>query len=194
MADILKSLGDAMERQQQRKHENNMEVLRAINTRPGMVVLGITLLVIALVLFGSQSAGNSEKDSPTDIVIGVDDFDFGDEDINRIYQEMLQSDYEEQLQRERTERITAIGLCVAAAGCFLRAALPWKKKEQVGTISEEPTSKESGDIPISTKPVENSAMPSAETDSREDRLENLKRLYEAGILSREEYDERRKKL
>ncbi|MFR6534761.1 MAG: SHOCT domain-containing protein, partial [Oscillibacter sp.] len=35
---------------------------------------------------------------------------------------------------------------------------------------------------------------SAETDSREDRLENLKRLYEAGILSREEYDERRKKL
>ena len=28
MANILQSLGDAIERQQQRKHENNMEVLR----------------------------------------------------------------------------------------------------------------------------------------------------------------------
>ena len=33
MANILQSLGDAIERQQQRKHENNMEVLRAIYTR-----------------------------------------------------------------------------------------------------------------------------------------------------------------
>ena len=37
MANILQSLGDAMERQQQRRHENNLEVLRAIYTRPGMI-------------------------------------------------------------------------------------------------------------------------------------------------------------
>jgi len=42
--------------------------------------------------------------------------------------------------------------------------------------------------------VENSATPSAETGSREERKKNLKTLYEAGILSREEYDARRKKL
>ena len=192
MADILKSLGDAMERQQQRKHENNMEVLCAINTRPGMVVLGVILLGAALALIWPQIA--PEADNTNSIVIDMSDFDFGDEEINRIYQEMLQSDYEEQLQRERNERITAIGLCIAAAGCFLRAALPWKKKEQAETISDDSASKEAEEIPVPPEPVENSAMPSAETDSRDDRFENLKRLYEAGILSKEEYDARRKKL
>lgn len=91
MADILKSLGDAMERQQQRKHENNMEVLRAINTRPGMVVLGVILLGAALALIWPQIA--PEADNTNSIVIDMSDFDFGDEEINRIYQKMLQSDY-----------------------------------------------------------------------------------------------------
>ena len=50
MANILQSLGNAMERQQQRRHENNMEVLRAIYTRPGMIVLGVILLGAALAL------------------------------------------------------------------------------------------------------------------------------------------------
>ena len=71
---------------------------------------------------------------------------------------------------------------------------PWRKKERAETISDDSASKEAEEIPVSPKPVENAAPQSAETDSREDRLENLKRLYEAGILSREEYDERRKKL
>lgn len=128
MANILQSLGDAIERQQQRKHENNMEVLRAIYTRPGMIVLGVILLGAALALIWPQIA--PEADNTNSIVIDMSDFDFGDEEMNRTVQEM----------------------------------------------------------------VENAAPQSAETDSREDRLENLKRLYEAGILSREEYDERRKKL
>ena len=128
MANILQSLGDAIERQQQRKHENNMEVLRAIYTRPGMIVLGVILLGAALALIWPQIA--PETDNTNSIVIDMSDFDFGDEEMNRTVQEM----------------------------------------------------------------VENAAPQSAETDSREDRLENLKRLYEAGILSREEYDERRKKL
>ena len=56
MANILQSLGDAIERQQQRKHENNMEVLRAIYTRPGMIVLGVILLGAALALIWPQIA------------------------------------------------------------------------------------------------------------------------------------------
>ena len=190
MADILKSLGDAMERQQQRKHENNMEVLRAINTRPGMIMLGVILLGAALALICPRTAPEKEVNG---VVIELESgeivFDTGDG--KRFDQEMLR---EGESRDKEMHLLGAFALGVGAAVCFVRAAMPWKKKEQVGTISAEPTSKESEDIPVSPKPVENAAMPSAETDSREDRLENLKRLYEAGILSREEYNERRKKL
>ena len=81
MANILQSLGDAIERQQQRKHENNMEVLRAIYTRPGMIVLGVILLGAALALIWPQIA--PEADNTNSIVIDMSDFDFGDEEMNR---------------------------------------------------------------------------------------------------------------
>ena len=189
MANILQSLGDAIERQQQRKHENNMEVLRAIYTRPGMIVLGVILLGAALALIWPQIA--PEADNTNSIVIDMSDFDFGDEEMNRAVQEMLENDQKQEEQRGRTG---AIFFGLGAAVCFVRAAMPWRKKERAETISEDFASKEAEEIPVSPKPVENAAPQSAETDSREDRLENLKRLYEAGILSREEYDERRKKL
>ena len=182
MANILQSLGDAIERQQQRKHENNMEVLRAIYTRPGMIVLGVILLGAALALIWPQIA--PETDNTNSIVIDMSDFDFGDEEMNRTVQEMVENDRK---QKEQSGRL-------GAAVCFVRAAMPWRKKERAETISDDSASKEAEEIPVSPKPVENAAPQSAETDSREDRLENLKRLYEAGILSREEYDERRKKL
>ena len=63
MANILQSLGDAIERQQQRKHENNMEVLRAIYTRPGMIVLGVILLGAALALIWPQIAPEADTAS-----------------------------------------------------------------------------------------------------------------------------------
>lgn len=189
MANILQSLGDAIERQQQRKHENNMEVLRAINTRPGMVVLGVILLGAALALIWPQIA--PETDNTNSIVIDMSDFDFGDEEMNRTVQEMVENDRK---QKEQSGRSGAIFFGLGAAVCFVRAAMPWRKKERAETISDDSASKEAEEIPVSPKPVENAAPQSAETDSREDRLENLKRLYEAGILSREEYDERRKKL
>lgn len=187
MANILQSLGDAIERQQQRKHENNMEVLRAIYTRPGMIVLGVILLGAALIW--PQIA--PETDNTNSIVIDVSDFDFGDEEMNRTVQEMVENDRK---QKEQSGRSGAIFFGLGAAVCFVRAAMPWRKKERAETISDDSASKEAEEIPVSPKPVENAAPQSAETDSREDRLENLKRLYEAGILSREEYDERRKKL
>lgn len=89
MANILQSLGDAIERQQQRKHENNMEVLRAIYTRPGMIVLGVILLGAALALIWPQIA--PEADNTNSIVIDMSDFDFGDEEMNRTVQEMVET-------------------------------------------------------------------------------------------------------
>lgn len=189
MANILQSLGDAMERQQQRRRETNMEILRAIYTRPGMIVLGTILLVAALTFIWPQIA--PEDDNSSSIVIDMNDFDFGDEEMNRAVREIVENDRK---QKEQSGRTGAIFFGLGAATCYVRAALPWKKREAAETISDDFASKEAEEIPVSPKPVENSAMPSAETDSREDRLENLKRLYEAGILSREEYDERRKKL
>ena len=96
MANILQSLGDAIERQQQRKHENNMEVLRAIYTRPGMIVLGVILLGAALALIWPQIA--PETDNTNSIVIDMSDFDFGDEEMNRTVQEMVENDRK---QKER---------------------------------------------------------------------------------------------
>ncbi len=189
MANFLQSLGDAMEHQQQRRRETNMEILRAIYTRPGMIVLGTILLVAALTFIWPQIA--PEDDNSSSIVIDMNDFDFGDEEMNRAVREIVENDRK---QKEQSGRTGAIFFGLGAAACYVRAALPWKKREAAETISKDSASIETEEIPVSPKPVENSAMPSAETDSREDRLENLKRLYEAGILSREEYDERRKKL
>ena len=189
MADILKSLGDAFDRSQRSKREANMEILRAIYTRSGMIVLGTILLVAALAFIWPQIA--PEDDSTNSIVIDMSDLDFGDEEMNRAVREMMEKD---QKQKEQSGRTGAIFFGLGAAACYVRAVLPWKKKEQTETISEESASKEAEKEPVFPKPAENAAQPGAETDSREDRLENLKRLYEAGVLSREEYDERRKRL
>ena len=188
MANILQSLGDAMERQQQRRHENNMEVLRAIYTRPGMIVLGVILLGAALALIWPQIA--PEADNTNSIVIDMSDFDFGDEEMNRTVQEMVENDRK---QKEQSGRSGAIFFGLGAAVCFVRAAMPWRKKERAETISDDSASKEAEEILVPPKPVEKSA-PRNEDTGREERQKNLKTLYEAGILSKEEYDARRKKL
>ena len=189
MDDIITTVGGALDRSQKRKREGTIALLRAINTRPGMIVLGVILLGAALALIWPQIA--PEADNTNSIVIDMSDFDFGDEEMNRTVQEMVENDRK---QKEQSGRSGAIFFGLGAAVCFVRAAMPWRKKERAETISDDSASKEAEEIPVSPKPVENAAPQSAETDSREDRLENLKRLYEAGILSREEYDERRKKL
>ena len=124
MADILKSLGDAIERQQQRKHENNMEVLRAIYTRPGMIVLGVILLGAALALICPRTAPEKEVNG---VVIELESgeivFDTGGG--KRFNQEMLR---ENELQDKEMHLLGACALGVGAAACFVRAAMPWKKK------------------------------------------------------------------
>ena len=194
MADILNSLSDALERTQRRKRENTVEMLRAINTRPGMIVLGTLLLVAALAFIWPQLEDRIAKDDPNAIVFDVGNLDFGSEETKRAYQEMLRNQKDAQQQQKKTDAAGAIVFAAGGIGCYVRAAMPWKKKEQEGTVSEEIPSKEAEERPVSSDPVENPAPPSAETDSREDRLQNLKNLYEAGVLSREEYNERKKKL
>ena len=189
MDDLITTVGGALDRSQKRKREGTIALLRAINTRAGMIVLGTILLVIALTFIWPQIA--PEDDSTNSIVIDMSGFDFGDEEMNRAVREMMENDRK---QKEQSGRTGAVFFGLGAAACYVRAVLPWKKREAAETISEDFASKEAEEFPVSPKPVENSAPSSAETDSREDRLENLKRLYEAGILSREEYDERRKKL
>ena len=125
MANILQLLGNAMERQQQRRHENNMEVLRAIYTRPGMIVLGVILLGAALALIWPQIA--PEADNTNSIVIDMSDFDFGDEEMNRTVQKMVENDRK---QKEQSGRTGAIFFGLGAAVCFVRAAMPWRKKER----------------------------------------------------------------
>lgn len=189
MDDLITTVGSALDRSQKRKREAMIALLRSIYTRPGMIVLGVILLGAALALIWPQIA--PEADNTNSIVIDMSDFDFGDEEMNRTVQEMVENDRK---QKEQSGRSGAIFFSLGAAVCFVRAAMPWRKKERAETISDDSASKEAEEIPVPPKPVENSVTPSAETGSREERLENLKRLYEAGILSREEYDERRKKL
>lgn len=189
MDDLITTVGSALYRSQKRKREAMIALLRSIYTRPGMIVLGVILLGAALALIWPQIA--PEADNTNSIVIDMSDFDFGDEEMNRTVQEMVENDRK---QKEQSGRTGAIFFGLGAAVCFVRAAMPWRKKERVETISDDSASKEAEEIPVPPKPVENSATPSAETGSREERKKNLKTLYEAGILSREEYDARRKKL
>ena len=189
MDDLITTVGSALDRSQKRKREAMIALLRSIYTRPGMIVLGVILLGAALALIWPQIA--PEADNTNSIVIDMSDFDFGDEEMNRTVQEMVENDRK---QKEQSGRSGAIFFGLGAAVCFVRAAMPWRKKERAETISDDSASKEAEEIPVPPKPVENSVPPSAETGSREERKKNLKTLYEAGILSREEYDARRKKL
>ena len=109
MANILQSLGDAIERQQQRKHENNMEVLRAIYTRPGMIVLGVILLGAALALSGFPLSA-VEKPQP-----------------NHIY-----SDFMNELRKGVGQEIFSRGTS-EILGC----ARAMKKKRMLGLIADQ---------------------------------------------------------
>ena len=190
MDDIITTVGGALDRSQKRKREGTIALLRSIYTRPGMIVLGVILLGAALALICPRTAPEKEVNG---VVIELESGEivFGTGDAKRFDQEMLR---EGELRDKEMHLLGACALGVGAAACFFRAAMPWRKKERAETISDDSASKEAEEIPVPPKPVENSVMPSAETGSREERQKNLKTLYEAGILSKEEYDARRKKL
>ena len=177
MDDIITTVGGALDRSQKRKREGTIALLRSIYTRPGMIGLGVILLGAALALICPRTAPEKEVNG---VVIELESGEivFGTGDGKRFNQEMLR---ENELQDKEMHLLGACALGVGAAACFFRAAIPWKKKEQAVRAA------------AFQQAVEKSA-PRNEDGSREERQKNLKTLYEAGILSKEEYDARRKKL
>lgn len=177
MDDIITTVGGALDRSQKRKREAMIALLRSIYTRPGMIVLGVILLGAALALICPRTAPEREVNG---VVIELESgeivFDTGDG--KRFDQEMLR---EGELRDKKMHLLGACALGVGAAACFVRAAMPWRKKERAERA------------PTFQQAVEKSA-PRNKDGSREERQKNLKTLYEAGILSKEEYDARRKKL
>ena len=93
------------------------------------------LLGAALALIWPQIA--PEADNTNSIVIDMSDFDFGDEEMNRTVQEMVENDRK---QKEQSGRSGAIFFGLGAAVCFVRAAMPWRKKERAETISDDSAS------------------------------------------------------
>lgn len=177
MDDIITTVGGALDRSQKRKREGTIALLRSIYTRPGMIVLGVILLGAALALICPRTAPEREVNG---VVIELESGEivFGTGDGKRFDQEMLR---EGELRDKEMHLLGACALGVGAAACFVRAAMPWRKKERAERA------------PTFQQAVEKSA-PRNKDGSREERQKNLKTLYEAGILSREEYDARRKKL
>lgn len=177
MDDIITTVGGALDRSQKRKREGTIALLRSIYARPGMIVLGVILLGAALALICPRTAPEKEVNG---VVIELESGEivFGTGDGKRFNQEMLR---EGELRDKEMHLLGACALGVGAAACFVRAAMPWRKKERAERA------------PTFQQAVEKSA-PRNKDGSREERKKNLKTLYEAGILSREEYDARRKKL
>lgn len=177
MDDIITTVGGALDRSQKRKREGTIALLRSIYTRPGMIVLGVILLGAALALICPRTAPEKEVNG---VVIELESGEivFGTGDGKWFNQEMLR---ENESQDKEMHLLGACALGVGAAACFVRAAMPWKKKEQAVRAT------------AFQQDVEKSA-PRNEDTGREERQKNLKTLYEAGILSKEEYDARRKKL
>ena len=177
MDDLITAVGGALDRSQKRRREATMTLLRSIDTRPGMIVLGVILLGAALALICPRTAPEREVNG---VVIELESGEivFGTGDGKRFDQEMLR---EGELRDKEMHLLGACALGVGAAACFVRAAMPWKKKEQALRA------------PVLQQAVEKSA-PRNEDAGRKERQKNLKTLYEAGILSKEEYDARRKNL
>ena len=177
MDDLITTVGSALDRSQKRKREAMIALLRSIYTRPGMIVLGVILLGAALALICPRTAPEREVNG---VVIELESGEivFGTGDGKRFDQEMVR---EGELRDKGMHLLGACALGVGAAACFVRAAMPWRKKERAERA------------PTFQQAVEKSA-PRNKDGSREERQKNLKTLYEAGILSKEEYDARRKKL
>ena len=171
------------EENQRRKRERIAEFFRMLATRRGMLFLGAVLLAIAIVIF--LSAGPEKPTaSDGDVVLDLSEM-FADDPELRSLMESAAEDAARQAEKTRNQKLVgAFVLAVAAAACLLRAAaMKLPKSEDSGPVSAEESPCGAAEAPRSIDP-----------DDREDRMANLRRLYDAGVLSREEYDERKGKL
>ena len=145
-----------------------------------MFIVIVIVFILKSAMIAEQNGSGAPEKEVNGVVIELESgeivFDTGGG--KRFNQEMLR---ENELQDKEMHLLGTCALGVGAAACFVRAAMPWKKKEQAvrATAFQQAVEK---------------STPRNETGSREERQKNLKTLYEAGILSKEEYDARRKKL
>lgn len=198
-----------LENNQKRKREGYRALLSSLHTVTGMLVLGAILLAVPVVFFAVTNL--QQEETTNNVIIGIDNggmviemhgsdgsvvitedfFGSGEEDDAwSAAKDLLRKDAERKHSRNRTNAIIC-GVC--GAGCFVYAFVLWKKKKKdeekdknAGTFAAETTSIEKETEEEINMPVETSAPDNG-------RQENLKRLYEAGILSREEYLARKKK-
>ncbi len=175
------------EENRRRKRERSAEIFHMLATRRGMLFLGAVLLAIAIVIF--LSAGPEKPTaSDGDVVLDLSEM-FADDPELRSLMESAAEDAARQAEKTRNQKLVgAFVLAVAAATCLLRAAA-MKPQNPI------PVSEDSGPVSAEESPCGAAeASPSVDPNDREGRLANLRRLYDAGILSREEYDERKEKL
>lgn len=180
-----------LENGQRRRCEGYHELLHLLHTATGMLVMGAILLAVPVVFFAETYVQQKTEEN---VLIGIDDENaaidlsdyFGSED------EEAWSPVKDILRREEEQRrnrniANAVFSGVCGAGCLVYSLILWKKKkkdeekdENAGTFAAETTSIEKETEEEINMPVETYAPDNG-------RQENLKRLYEAGILSREEY-------
>ena len=182
-----------MEDQQQARHERNMAALRVLGSQTGMLILCIVFTLICAGLLWSALPINNRPTGEWSVVdekgrivdvqkelpyMGV----WSDEQLVQIYGDF----YGWHLEPARAPRLTehenftrAILFAVFAFVSGIRAFQLRREEKPERSVPERAIV---------------SSSPSDGTDSGKERLDNLRRLYDAGVLSREEYNERKKKL
>lgn len=198
---------------QRRKREQNRAILRALHTSAGMAALGAVLLVIAMIAFidgrvearqpeasGGLSISVSGLDEGGNVTFATEEGVIAEAEAGEVYElsEWLQEQIEQEArERERRRTVIMVGSIVSivcgAASLGYAASLWTKKKNAAAKSADE------GSIPAERAPMEEERdapihRAVENEDSREARRRNLEQLYKAGVLSKEEYRQRKEKL
>lgn len=189
-------IGAWLAENQRRKREQSRAILRALHTSAGMATLGAVLLVIAMIAFID---GRVEARQPENNVFVTMVEDGGVEITPEGYtppsavMEILREE-EEQARKRETLGTMMTALCGAASIGY--AAFLWTKKKSAAAKSAD-----EGSAPAERAPMEEEkdaaihrAVENEDADKREARRRNLEQLYKAGVLSKEEYRQRKERL
>lgn len=192
---------DFLEERQRQKREGYRWLLRLLHTVAGELLIGLFFLALSVASFVEANAQQEKFDSIRagsgngNIVITVEGND-GSVLIegNNIPIE-IPIGFAEQQAKEKSSRNYANGVfCVVlGAGCLASAVISLKKKKNAATESAGTGTFEEEDTSIERETEEDIHTPVETSAPDNGRQENLRRLYEAGILSREEYLARKKK-
>lgn len=192
---------DFLEERQKQKREGYRWLLRSLHTVAGKLLIGLFFLALSVASFVEANAQQEKFDSiraesdSGNIVITVEGND-GSVLIegNNIPIE-IPIGFAEQQAKEESSRNYANGVfCVVlGAGCLASAVISLRKKKNAAAESVGAGTFATEDASMEREAEKDMHTPVKKGASDNGRQENLKRLYEAGILSREEYLARKKK-